>query len=267
MSDCYYRKSYTIDKGNYDGVIDCTYILLMENSKREEQILRQIGDAKITSKVVIQYNKGYKKCEKNLRVNKPNYDLEDAVKNAFKHALIQGYSRIIVIEDDCEFDERIRDPIVVNDLRTFLERRDPKIYNLGTTLSLTSPFDVLLHNKNQRLLYTTCTHAVIYSRGYMESAVSRDFMLGHADFEHNRTWSKYTYTYPLAYQKFTETENAKEGWGDAYYLMNSIIFKPLKLDTQVQPGFDRLKMTFDYVSIILFLLLIFAIRRIKNYIR
>ena len=266
MSECYYTKSYTIDSGNYDGVIECTYVLLMENSKREEQILRQIEDAKITSKVVIQYNRGYKKCEKNLRVNKPNYDLEDAVKNVFKHALSQGYSRIIVLEDDCEFDERIRDPIVVNDLRTFLERRDPKIYNLGTTFSLISPIDILLHNKNQRLLYTTCAHAVIYNKTYMKAASTRNFILGHADLEMNRVWSKYTYTYPLAYQLFEDTENKKEGWGYVSFIAD-ILFKPLKLDTQVQPGFDRLKMTFDYVSIILFLLLIFAIRRIKKYLK
>ena len=265
MSDCYYTKSYTIDEGNYDGVVECTYVLLMENSKREEQILQQIEEAKITRRVVIQYNRGYKKCEKDLRVNKPNYDLEDAVKNVFKHALSQGYSRIIVLEDDCEFDERIRDPIVVNDLRTFLERRDPKIYNLGTSISLTSPFDVLLHNKNQRLLYTTCAHAVIYSREYMESAVNRDYMLGHVDFEHNRTWSKYTYTYPLAYQKFTDTENKKEGWGYIGNFLDYILFKPMKLDTQVQPGFDRIKLICDYVSIVLFLLLLFYLIRIKNY--
>lgn len=266
MSDCYYTSSYTIDKGNYDGVIDCTYVLMMEDSKRKKQILRQIENAKITSKVVIQYNRGYKKCEKNLRVNKPNYDLEDALKNVFKHALDQGYSRIMVLEDDCEFDERIRDPTVVNNLRTFLNERDPEIYNLGP-ISIPSPIDVLLHNNHQRLLYTTCAHAVIYNKKYMDSAIHRKFMMGHVDFEHNRTWSKYTYMYPLAYQKFTETENAKEGWGEAYYILDKLMFKPLKMDTQVQPGFDRLKMTFDYVSIILFLLLIFAIRRIKNYIR
>ena len=267
MSDCYYTKSYTIDNGNYDGVVECTYVLLMENSEREEQILRQIEEAQITSQVVLQYNKGYKKCEKDLRVNKPNYDLEDALKNSFKHALDQGYSRIIVLEDDCQFDERIRDPVVVNDLHTFLKKRDPEIYNFGTTISLTSPIDILLHNKNQRLLYTTCTHAVIYNKTYMKNALTREFMAGHVDFEMNRTWSKYTYMYPLAYQKITETENAKEGWGSAYYLMKNIMIKPLKLDTQVQPGFDRLKLTFDYVSILLFLLLLFYIIRIKNYIR
>tara|TARA_A100001234_G_scaffold100830_1_gene88728 strand:- start:7577 stop:8290 length:714 start_codon:yes stop_codon:yes gene_type:complete len=237
---------------------------MMEDSKRKKQLLQQIEDAKITTGVVIQYNKGYKKCEKNLRVNKPNYDLEDALKNVFKHALDQGYSRIIVLEDDCEFDERIRDPIVVNNMRSFLNERDPEIYNLGTTISIPSPIDVLLHNNHQRLLYTTCAHAMIYNKKYMDSAIHRKFMLGHVDFEHNRTWSKYTYTYPLAYQKCSETENAKEGWGDTYFLLNNIMFKPLKLDTQVQPGFDRIKLVFDYISVFLFLIFLFyVIRKLK----
>lgn len=266
MSDCYYTKSYTIDNGNYDGVVECTYVLLMENSEREEQIIRQIEEAQITSQVVLQYNKGYKKCEKYLRVNKPNYDLVDALKNVFKHALEQGYSRIIVLEDDCQFDERIKDPVVVNDLRTFLKKRDPQIYNLGTTLSLTSPLDILLHKRNQRLLYTTCAHAVIYNKTYMKNALTREFMMSHTDFEMNRVWSKYTYTYPLAYQLLEETDNKREGWGYVAFIAD-ILFKPLKLDTQVQPGFDRLKLTFDYVSIMLFLLLLFYIIRIKNYIR
>jgi hypothetical protein len=141
-----------------------------------------------------------------------------------------------------------------------LDQRDPQIYNLGTTFSLISPTDVLLHNKNQRLLYTTCAHAVIYNKTYMENALTRKFMLGHADLEHNRTWSKYTYTYPLAYQLFEDTENKKEGWG---YVSNiaDILFKPLKLDTQVQPGFDRLKLAFDYLSVASFLLLLFYIKR------
>jgi hypothetical protein len=237
---------------------------MMEDSERKKQLLRQIEDAEITTKAVIQYNKGYKKCKKNLRVNKPNYDLEDALKNVFKHALDQGYSRIMVLEDDCEFDERIRDPAVVNNLRTFLNERDPEIYNLGTTISIPSPIDVLLHNNHQRLLFTTCAHAVIYNKKYMENALTREFMLGHTDFEMNRIWSKYTYMYPLAYQKITETENAKEGWGDSYFLLNNIMFKPLKLHTQVQPGFDRLKIVFDYISVVLFLIFLFyVIRKLK----
>tara|TARA_B110000305_G_scaffold184979_1_gene205716 strand:- start:5763 stop:6476 length:714 start_codon:yes stop_codon:yes gene_type:complete len=237
---------------------------MMEDSKRKKQLLRQIEDAKITTKAVIQYNKGYKQCKKNLRVNKPNYDLEDALKNVFKHALDQGYSRIMVLEDDCEFDERIRDPAVVNNLRTFLNERDPEIYNLGTTISIPSPIDVLLHNNHQRLLFTTCAHAVIYNKKYMENALTREFMSGHTDFEMNRIWSKYTYMYPLAYQKITETENAKEGWGDAYFLLNNTMFKPLKLHTQVQPGFDRLKIVFDYISVVLFLIFLFyVIRKLK----
>jgi len=45
MSDCYYTKSYTIDGGNYDGVIECTYVYSWKF--RRETIIRQIEDAKL----------------------------------------------------------------------------------------------------------------------------------------------------------------------------------------------------------------------------
>ena len=85
-------------------------------------------------------------------------------------------------------------------------------------------------------------------------------MNGHTDFEMNRIFSKFTYTYPLAYQLFEDTENQKAETGLVRFVTNSV-FKPLKLDTQVQPGFDRLKLIFDYLSVALFLLLLFYIKR------
>jgi hypothetical protein len=96
--------------GNFDSCIDCTYVLIMEGSPREKHIREEVAKAGITSRVIYQYNKGYKKCRKNLRVQKTNYDLEHALKNAFRDALDRGYVRILVLEDDCEFDDRIKNP-------------------------------------------------------------------------------------------------------------------------------------------------------------
>lgn len=264
MSGCYYHKHYTLPKGNYDTSIDCTYVLLMVGSDREEQILEQIKNAEITTDVILQYNHGYKKCDKNLRVNKPNYDLEHACKTIFKHALNSGFKRIIVLEDDCEFDERIRDEKVIKDINTFLNRKNPDIYNLGTTLSLSSPIDILLHENHHLLLYNTCSHATIYSEKYMKHGLTHNFLLGHSDFETNRHMSKYTYKFPIAYQKIVETENAKEGWGYTWPVLNTLMVSPLRLHEKVQPGFDRLKMIFDYVSVLLCLLLIYYIIKKKT---
>lgn len=263
MADCYtFREHVTKSSGSLDSCIDCTYVLIMEGSKRESQIKEQVATAGITSKVIFQYNRGYKKCEKNLRIKKPNYDLEHALKNVCTHALKREYERILVLEDDCEFDERIKTPEVLNDLHTFLVHTNPSVYNLGSFLMLPNPIDVLRGSKHQLLLYNSSTHATVYNKKYMEWISKNDCLLGHVDFETNRHISKYTYTFPLAYQKVTETENAREGWGGGVYpLLNFMIFKPNNLSYRVQPGYDNIKRWADGISVLILFTIVFLLLR------
>ena len=268
MDSCYYYRDYRLPKGNLDPSIDCTYVLIMHDSPREHQIYQHIMKAEPTSRVIFQYNFGYKKCDKTLRENKPNIDLEHANKTVFKHALDRGYKRILLLEDDCEFDERIRDPKIVENLNTFLSEKNPDIYNFGSTFAFPLATDVMTGKEHQLLMYNTASHAVVYSENYMKYAVDHNFMGGHSDFETNRHLSKYTYKFPLAYQKVTETENAKEGWGGAYFLLDNLIVKPTGIDTQVQPGYDKLKTTYDYISVICFITCtVLIVYLIKNNIR
>ena len=257
---CYYYEEFHVTQGSLDPSVDCTYVLIMHGSPRKEQIYQNIVKANLTTKVVFQYNYGYKKCEKSLRKQGPNYDLEDANKTVFKHALNRGYKRILLLEDDCEFDERVRDPDVIADLNSFLLEKNPSIYSLGTTFSLSSPIDIVRQKKHHLLLYNSAAHAVIYSEDYMRYAIDADFMLGHSDFETNRHASKYTYYKPVAYQKVQETENAREGWGYIWPLVNNVLVKPTGIDKQVQPGFDMLKVVNDTLTIGCLLMCLFVIK-------
>jgi hypothetical protein len=246
---CYYYEEFHVTQGSLDPSIDCTYVLIMHGSPRKEQIYQNIVKANLTTNVVFQYNYGYKKCDKDLRKNGPNYDLEDANKKVFKHALDRGYKRILLLEDDCEFDERMKDPVVIADLNSFLIEKNPSIYNLGPVVSIASPLDVLSQKKHHLLLYNSATHAMIYNEDYMRRALNTNYMLGHADFETNRHASKYTYHKPVAYQKIEHTENAKEGWGYVWPFLNTLMIKPTGVDTQVQPGFDMLKAANDTLAV------------------
>lgn len=255
MDQCYALVAFTADTpGSLDDCVDCAYVLTMEGSPREASIREQIARAGLTSRVIFQYNRGYKKCPKRLRKNGPNYDLEHAQKNAFRHALAAGHSRILMFEDDCEFDERIKDPEIIEDVKSFLTEKDPSVYTFGSFLLLPNPLDVLAGSKHQLLLYNSSTHAVVYNRRYMEWVATNDCLLGHVDFETNRHASKYTYRVPLAYQKITETENSREGWGHAYPIMRALIFGPLDLAARVQPGYDIIKRWADTISVILLVL-------------
>lgn len=258
-SPCYYYEEFHMTRGNLDPSIDCTYVLIMHKSPRKEQIYHNVVKSNLTTRVVFQYNYGYKNCDKNLRKVGPNYDLEDANKMVFKHALNNGYKRILVLEDDCQFDERVRNPEVIDDLNTFLIEKNPKVYNLGPTISISSPIDILSKRKHHLLLYNNASHAMIYNEDYMHYALKANFMLGHADFETNRHISKYTYHEPIAYQLIEKTENASNGWGYGWPFVNTFIIKPTGIDKQVQPGYDVLKRNNDYLSILIFTILILLV--------
>lgn len=232
--------------GNFDTSIDCTYVLIMEDSPREETLRKHVETAHITSRVVYQYNKGYKKCHKNLKFQKPNYDLEHSLRNAFKDALSRGYERILVLEDDCEFDERIHDPNIIVDVNKFLLTNNPEVYTLGSFFPVINPFTVSNH---QRLLLNFSSHAIIYNKTYMKWFIDNECILGHVDLNTNRCWSKFTYKLPLAYQKTAPTENTKHGWSGWYELLDALVYTPAGININVQPGYDLIKTWSDIIVV------------------
>jgi hypothetical protein len=262
MSSCYYYEELKLLDGSLDPSVDHLYVLTMHGSSRINQIKDQISKAKVVSNITIQYNYGYKNCRKELKKQKPNYDIIHALQTSFRHALSKGYKRIMVLEDDCQFDERIRDPEVIDDLNSFFIRKDPQVYNFGSGFSIVNPLDVLLHNKHQSVLYMYLAHCVVYNQDYMQYAAHNEFKTHSPDDEFNRVLSKYMYHKPLAYQILKETENFKDGsWGTWGYLHKYFIFPIFPMNRSVQPEFDNVKLVSDYMSVILFLLIILKIKR------
>lgn len=262
MSECYYYEEYTLESGSLDPSVDHLYVLTMHESPRINKLKEQINKAKVVSNITIQYNYGYKKCQKELKQQKPNYDVIHALQTVFRHALSKGYKRIMVLEDDCQFDERIRDPEVIDDLNSFFIQKDPQVYNFGSGFGLVNPLDVLLHNKHQLVLCMYLAHCVVYNQDYMQHA-AHTFKTHSPDIEFNRVFSKYVYHKPLAYQILEETENFKHGgWGIWAYFHKYFIFPIFPLNKSVQPGFDNVKLFCDYMSVILFMLIILKIKSI-----
>ena len=114
--ESYYFKEYNNDKGIFDTIVDITYILLMENSPREKSVLDNIHKFKLSKKVIIQYNKGFLNCKKDLIQQTTNYDLSDAYNNVFIDSLKNNYNRILVLEDDFMFDDRILNKNTLKDI-------------------------------------------------------------------------------------------------------------------------------------------------------
>lgn len=246
-NSCFSYKELTLHDGLgvWDDVVDCCYVLLMANSSREKQIMEQIQSVPV-SRVIFQINQGFRKCNKPfLKAQQTNYDLVHAFQTCFQHALSNKYKRILVLEDDCSFDNRIRDPYILNSIRHFLKTTNPDIYHLGSPLFFPNPLYVF--NEHIRVLpglHFLTAHACIYNQRHMLSYINhlQKHSLGHADNYNCTSKLLYTYKIPLAYQIFPHTENSNY-WNHGIYgynLLKFFILGRLNLHKQPQPGFDIL---------------------------
>ena len=206
---CYTFKDFKFDSGLFDKYVDMTYVITMENSTRD--YMSQLKNHKPASNVRVQYNKGFKNCNKILKKQTTNYDLGDSLRNVFEDALSNGYKRILVFEDDFIIDKtkfKISDIDVIGD---FLKTKNPNVYNLGTIFHVSLPNFTGPHNLN---LYSTSSHAVIYNENYMKNYI-KDYAKGkieHTDRKYMSKFKVYSYKYPIIFQTFPETDNMKN-WG------------------------------------------------------
>ena len=259
----YYFKEYNYSNGIFDNIVDITYILLMEDSPREKQVLENIETFKLSKKVIIQYNKGFKKCKKDLIKQTTNYDLSDAYNNVFLHSIEHNFKTILVLEDDFMFDQRIYDKNIIHDIEKLYQTVDVNIFNLGTALAVLKPLSIIYNLYNcKKLIVGSQSHAVIYSRkfidkytnNYKQKKIKVHYDLNFSEFFIDNI---YTYKIPLSYQLLYETENFKQ-WHLNKYVM--VFIKLLKLDKTPQPGFDilyKLQYIFSAVCYTLILTLVY----------
>ena len=251
MSECYYYKNYTLPVGTLDSSIDCMYVLIMDGSEQYKSIKKEIEKAGIVSEVIFQFNLGYKKCNKNLMLQSPNRDLIHALQTVFKDASKRNFERIIVLEEDCMFDERIKQEDVIQDLNTFFINKNPDVYNLGPFIHLSNPLDVLFHNKHKLLFFNGGSHCNVYNRKYFENKAYSDFYTASPDMETNLQFHTYSYHKPLAYQLLNETENSKEGWGILKPISDFVFIKPSGIDKKIHPGYDNIYKVCDLFSVLM----------------
>ena len=98
--NCYNFVEYNFEQGLFDDSIDATYIIHLENNGRINNIIEQIYKYKPTKKIYILYNKGFKNCNKILEKNEPDKDLVHCNLRIFKHAKLNNYDNILILEDD-----------------------------------------------------------------------------------------------------------------------------------------------------------------------
>jgi hypothetical protein len=216
---CYRYEVIDMKTNGYLGeIIDCAYVLAMEDSPRIKTILQRLQFAIPCRKVVIQYNKGYKRCNKpNLKKQKSLYDITDAYYHAFYHYknnTSKRYERVMILEDDFIFTPLIKEKKTLSDIKGIISSKKPDILQLGHILSIYNPFYLFHSNYNfKKHLYALSAHCVIYSKIFIDKFTG-DYSIGKFPYDHydKALSSEYSniwvYNEPLGVQPCEKTENS-----------------------------------------------------------
>ena len=210
---CYYFKELNFDKGIFDDICDCCYVLLLENSSREKSLYEQLNTYKPHKKIIIQYNKGFKKCDKILYKQSTIYDINDCYYQVFMDAESNNFKNILVFEDDIIFDKKIKNKNIINDIKKLYKNYNVDIFNLGAFNYVYNPLYLFKNRYNcKKFLQYSGVHAVIYNK-----KVRKIYINSYKNNKRRKTFDEdinilkygdiYSYKYPIAYQPINLTEN------------------------------------------------------------
>jgi len=265
-----YKKNahfYNFEERNYETSlfenIDATYILHLEGNNRLGHVEEQLTKYIPSKKIFIVYNKGFKKCTKDLSMQCSTYDMIDANLNIIDHSIANNYSNILILEDDFQFNSSILEDEHKKDIDDWLNKNNNSefLYYLGS-LPIIKTFNLSNHNQ---LFLSIGTHALIISKNMKEKLLLHKEYAKDWDIYLNQFFLyKYTYHTPLCYQVFPETENQKN-WGktENFFGIGLSIFgqggvqllRLVELDIKPEPGFSY----FYNFSVIIILLLYFLV--------
>jgi hypothetical protein len=240
------RNLVEFERGIFDGILDCTYVILCcgPDPNRLENVKEQLKILRPSKKVHLMFFAGYRKCDISVGTND---DLINNILYIFKEAIENGSKRIMVLEDDFFLTEPISetDSGRIND---FVTKKDPDVYSFGSFCAPTVSTILSYHNKASFGIIGVA-HCMMYNS---------DFMLKYIHYMNNNdktslntdvstkdiTSDVYRYYKPLVYQKFEATENQVIGWhkslgkcGKPLISLYLYFVRLVRLDKQPQPGF------------------------------
>jgi hypothetical protein len=208
----------------------------------------------LAKKTIIQYNKGFRKCNKPSTIISTCEDLVHAYYTAFKY--LRKYNNVIILEDDV---------LVINE--------NPLIYDKIDKFINTQDFDILTFASQGRFSkynedffsissFFGCTQAIIYSQKARTKLIkdisSSNFNRGHFDNKYiHYLDKKFTYKYPLIVQLFPETEN-RSNWTNNIFLSYyyKLRISLLQLDTRPDGWYLEYFICKNFKILILLLVLI-----------
>ena len=222
---CYLNKVASCSGPNALSNVDATYVLTMTDSTRK---LNEDLICKLTPRMYIQYNKGFKRCDK-PGVTHTGQDIIHAYKHIASSVLSNtDFKAVLILEDDSILTEDTFKHLPYVD--DFIAKNEFDVYSL-CSLGVMFPYGL-----RHRIIVGTCgsCNAVIWSRSALQK-LSDTPVADHIDVDVIGKFKlKFTYWKPLITQTFPDTENSKN-WGGT---INFGHLRFLGLRSTPQPGWN-----------------------------
>ncbi len=256
-SKCYNYEKIEFNKGIFDEICDACYIIHLEDNGRLKNVKKQLYELPLCKNTIICHNKGFKKCNKELRYDKSNYDLIDAYMQIYNDAIKKEYDGIIILEDDFIYENDLFNPVHQNKIIKFIQKKKNQdfIYTFGVMPFLQTfniiNFDIFHHY----VILSGGLHSVYYSKKAIQNIYEKRNKMTDIDEYLNATYfyKKYGYVLPLITQTFPETDNSKN-WTLTKNIGLYSVLKPLLEYFELHKSTKNYKI-FYITSIILFSLL------------
>jgi len=228
---CYHYKYLKGDEGIFENLVDAVFILLMENSEREKNVMEQLNKYKLHSNIIIQYNKGFKKCSKNLKKQQSNFDLLDANYNIFQKSIEMKYNNILILEDDFIITPNILNKNYIKSIEILINKDDFNLINLGGIYLISKKYDKNIDNP----LILSSAHSVIYNKKYFHDFINNYYYKFSQADNFSIVNNKYVTNQPLIVQPFPNTEN-QNAWPKLGKMFHNFGDKMLDIDWNNSKG-------------------------------
>lgn len=257
---CYYYKEVTLKKRK-SVLIDVAIVLTMDHKTLEDENIKQIIERVPSNKLIIQFNKGFKKCDKkHLIKQQSNYDLCDATKTALKYAFDElKLENVLLLEDDAYFVENIEDDLKI--VKDFLKRTLFTVYSLGNFGYIANPLNILFGDQKHIKVYKYGgSHACIYNRNFLKA-----FKLekcDHMDIYSKNIVNSFVYYKPLVIQHIFITSSNYDTWpisGKILFYFFKYICGMFKQYPPEYKDFRRLNYIMSTISLLILLVSIIMI--------
>ena len=263
MNKCTKYDYIEFNKGLLDNCIDVVYVILLEGIERTKNVYSQINNFKLCKKNYIQINKPYKICHiMELKKQNSAYHLLHNNIEIFKHAKLNKFNNILILEDDFIFNEDIKNINIIKDLEKFTKTIDFNLLYLGANNTFFWPN--ICNIKFPHVLLNGLTHSVIFSkksRNIILKKYEKSSNIKYLGHECHDLWfnsflnKKYFYYKPLCFQPFPMTENRKH-WNNK--IVETVI-KILKLDTEPISGFYKIYLINYIINFCIFITIFYVL--------